>query len=321
MIIKTAFLIFFSCAFVILLYYLITSCISIHQKNKFYKLYNDNYTQHVQNNYKTRDDFRNIFCFWNDEILPPLINECVKKMKLKMPDWNLILLNEKTICKLINESEIPLNMKSLSMQAQSDWYRLYLLYNYGGLWLDISILLNDPDEINKMYKKVVNENIDISCFAFKNHCFYLKGKKYPCIESWCLLTKPKNSIIKLWLDEFEYAIQIGFYQYAYYIFKNNFVLTNTEISYGVYHTVYKCFMVIAQKNNIDFNKIYIRNAEKTMCKYHMKLKWFSPFIFNKLLRCKQRSNIKLIRTDRQYLDFNIDSQKKFLKMYFDIDFN
>lgn len=316
---KTAFLILFSCAFLIILYYLITAQISIQQKNKFDKFYNDNYTQYVQNNYTTRDDFKNIFCFWNDEILPPLINECVKKMKRKMPDWNVILLNEKTIRKLVNESEIPLNLKRLSIQAQSDWYRLYLLYNYGGLWLDISIVLNDPDEINKMYKKVINGNIDIACFAFKNHYFYLESKKYPCIESWCLLTKSKNKIIKAWLDEFEHAILIGFNQYSDYIYKNKFVLTNTEISYGVYHTIYKCFMVIVQKNNIDSNKIYIRNAEKTMCKYHMKWYWFSPIILNKLVKCKQLSNIKLIRTDRQYLDNNIDLQKKFFKMYFDID--
>ena len=316
---KKTFLILFSFAFVILLYYLITTHISIQQKNKFYKFYNYNYTQYVQNNYKTRDDFKNIFCFWNDEVLPPLINECVKKIKLKMPDWNVILLNEKTLRKLVNESEIPLNLKSLSIQAQSDWYRLYLLYNYGGLWLDISIVLNDPGEINKMYKKVINENIDIACFAFKSHYFCLKSKKYPCIESWFLLTKSKNKIIKAWLDEFEYAIQIGFNQYSDYIYKNNFVLTNTGISYGTYHTIYKCFMVIVQKNNIDFNKIYIRNAEKTMCKYHMKWYWLSPFIINKLLRCKQNSNIKLIRIDRLYLDYNIDLQKKFLKMYFNID--
>jgi hypothetical protein len=317
---NNVFLILFSCVFVVLLYYLITSLISI-QKSKFYKLYNNNHSQYFQHNYNTRDDFKNIFCFWNDEVLPPLINECVKKMKRKMPDWNLILLNEKTILKLINESEIPSNLKKLNIQAQSDWYRLYLLYNYGGLWLDISIILNDPDEINTMYKTVVYENMDIGCFVFDLHHFNFNRKKYPCIESWCLFTKSKNNIIKLWLDEFEYAIKIGFYQYAHYIYKNNFVLTNTDISHGVYHTVYKCFIVIAQKNNIDFNKIYIRNAEKTMCRYHIKLYWFAPFIINKLLRCKQRSNIKLIRTDRQHLDFNIDSQKKFLKMYFDIDLN
>jgi hypothetical protein len=238
-------------------------------------------------------------------------------MKYKMSDWNLILLNEKTIYKLINKTEIPSSLKSLNIEAQTDWYRLYLLYKYGGLWMDVSIILNDPDEINTMYKKVVHENMDIACFALNKHHFYNNSKKYPCIESWCLLSKPNNYIIKLWLDEFNYAITIGFNNYTNYINKNNFSLTYTNISFGTYHTIYKCFMVMIQKNKIDFNNIYIRNAEKTMCRYSGWF-WFSPFIINKLLTCKRSTNTKLIKMDRQYLDTNINLMKQILNVYFDV---
>ena len=299
-------------AITLIIFIIILFCVySYIIRNEYYKFYNENNSKYVQFDYELRDDFKNIFCFWNDEVLPPLINECVKKMKRKMPDWNVILLNDKTIYKLINECEFPPNLKNLNIQAQTDWYRLYLLYQYGGLWLDVSIVLNDPDEINKMYKKVVNENMDIACFAFNHHHFYFNDNKYQCIESWCLLSKSKNKIIKAWLDEFNYAIKIGFKQYSDYINENKFTLTNSNISHGTYHTIYKCFIVIVQKNKIDFNKIYIRNPEKTMCRH-----LFKPFLLRRLLSCKLRQNIKLISSDRTYLDFNIYLLKRFFKIHF-----
>lgn len=315
---KLIFIIIFT--FMLLLYCIINLYIIKKSKNEYYKCYNNNNSQYIQNDYIIRDDFKNIFCFWNDKFLPPLINECVKKIKYKMPEWTIILLNDKTIFELINKSDLPVNLPSLNIQAKTDWYRLYLLYNYGGLWLDISIVLNDPEEINKMYKKVAYENIDIGCFSLEKHSFYFNNNKYVCIENSCLLTKAKNSIIKLWLYEFEYAISIGFNQYSDYIYKNKFVLTNTPISKGIYHTAYKCFMVIIQKNNIDFNKIYMRDAEKTIFKYHMKFDWNSKLIINKLIRSREYCNIKIIGDDRKYFDNNIHFLKIFLKMYFDIEY-
>ena len=127
-----------------------------------------------------------IWSYWEGDN-NSLLDICLDSWKKYLPDWDIIILNEETVD---NYNIIkPENFNSLSQTIKSDVVRLSLLYNYGGLWLDRTVLINEKTDWLKKF-------MEYDYFGFK-----LKNKKY--IENWFLLVPEKNNkYIKLWLDTF-----------------------------------------------------------------------------------------------------------------------
>lgn len=276
--------------------------------------------KYVQNEYKIRNDLKNIFCFWDTKELPIFINECLKNIKNRLPEWNLILLNNDTVYNLIDKKIFPKNFDKIHIQGKSDWIRLYLLNTYGGLWLDASIVINDPQEIENMYNILINNDVNLITYTLDKHSVIINNKKNYCVENWFLFSKPNSIILKNWLKEFEYAIDIGFNKYKKNIScdSKNYLLPKTEINNEIYFTAYKCYLISIQKNKADINKIFFKSAENTMYKYHIMYKWKRELYINYLLKNKVKENIKFISYDRNYFENNIDILKKFIKIYFNV---
>jgi hypothetical protein len=265
------------------------------KKERYLRWYNNNYSKYKQeDNLKLKPNYRNIFCYWDTYELPPLINECVKKIKKELGSkWCIVLLNEKSVYKLIPKTHFPEKYQTLQIQAKADWIRLYLLKNYGGLWLDISIILNDPQEIEDIYNIIMGTNKNICVYEMDFHRIKVNDKEYPGIESWFIMCKPNNNIISKWLKEFEYAIEIGFDKYAEYTNKNNYILSQSSKNCK-YLTVYKCIQVVMQKYDINLHDMYIKDAKDTMYKIYQ-----DPLY---MLENKCIHNIKLAHYDRDYLN-------------------
>ena len=276
------------------------------KKEAYLTWYNKNYSKYKQqDSIKLKDDYRNIFCYWDTQELPPLINECIKKIKKEMDSkWNIILLNRNTVYKLISKNDFPKNYEKLQPPAKTDWIRLYLIKKYGGIWIDISIVLNDPQEIEDIYNIVMNSNKNLCVYEMDFHRIKVNNKEYPGIESWFIMAKENNDIISKWLKEFEYAIEIGFDKYSEYINKNNYILSPNCKKYE-YLTVYKCIQVVMQKYDINLNNMYIKNAKETMYKILQ-----DPLY---MLENKCIHNIKLAHYDRDYLNKYL---KEFIELYF-----
>ena len=276
------------------------------KKEAYLTWYNKNYSKYRQeNSIKLKDDYRNIFCYWDTEELPPLINECIKKIKKEMDSkWNIILLNRNTVYKLISKNDFPKNYEKLQPPAKTDWIRLYLLKKYGGLWMDISIVLNDPQEIEDIYNIIMNSNKNLCVYEMSHHRIKVNNKEYPGIENWFIMAKSKNDIISKWLIEFEYAIEIGFDKYSEYINKNNYILSSGCKKYK-YLTSYRCIQVVMQKYDINLDEIYIKDAKETMYKIFQDPQY--------MLENKCMYNIKLAHYDRDYLNKYL---KEFIELYF-----
>ena len=278
------------------------------KKETYLTWYNKNYFKNKEeDSIKLKEDYRNIFCYWDTEELPPLINECIKKIKKKMgTKWNVILLNRNTVYKLISKNDIPNKLDLLLYkQSKADWIRLYLLKKYGGLWMDISIVLNDPQEIEDIYNIFMNTNKNLCVYEMSHHRIKVNNKEYPGIENWFIMAKSKNDIISKWLIEFEYAIEIGFDKYSEYINKNNYILSSGCKKYK-YLTSYRCIQVVMQKYDINLDEIYIKDAKETMYKIFQDPQY--------MLENKCMHNIKLAHYDRDYLNKYL---KEFIELYFE----
>jgi hypothetical protein len=267
-------------------------------QGKSYELYTQEHYNIINN--------KNIFCYWDDEELCPVINECIKSFK-KLSNWKVMLLNNKTIYNIIEKDKFPEKYDKLKITQKTDWIRLYLLYEYGGIWMDSSIIVNNPSIIQQMYEHLLKNKLSIGSYFIDLHSLSYNNIKTYCIESWFLMViQSHNYIIKYWLDEFEYAISFGLNNYINYT-KNNYKFTKTDISYSWYFAIYQCYQVIIQKYKIDLNQIYMVNTKNDMFK-HM----FSYDYIKKKYNC----NIKLMKRDRDYIENNIDIYRKFIKVNF-----
>ena len=286
--------------YVVLLFLLIMIIIVLKYNDceKYKKQYNS--IQYMQTNYNLNYNFKNIFCFWNSKIIPPLINECVKNYKIKLPEWNIILLNDKTIYNFIDKTDFPNNYNKLEVTQKSDWIRLFLLYKYGGLWMDASIIINDPSEINYMYDKVFKENYEIAGYSFSNKLYSFED--YYTFENWFIISRKNSEIIYKWLKEYEYAIEIGFESYNN---NNNLILTLhvfTNYFNDNYWIVYTCFQNTILKNKILYDKIFIKDCRETMFHYHYYTCSIPYFNIILILFGNNEKNIKLINTDRKTIN-------------------
>ena len=80
-------------------------------------------------------------------------------------------------------------------QYKADVVRLELLYEHGGVYLDLDMIITRPfDEVFK-----------------SGHSFYISEERTNCrsLINALLAAKPKNEFIKLWLNEFKSGLRLG----------------------------------------------------------------------------------------------------------------
>lgn len=90
---------------------------------------------------------RNVWTYWENikNKTPSYINLCFKTMKKHYAKYNFRILDNKTIHKYLKN--IP-DLSHLMIAQKVDYYRIALLYNYGGIWIDAdTIAMKNLDEI------------------------------------------------------------------------------------------------------------------------------------------------------------------------------
>ena len=131
----------------------------------------------------------------NDET-DPLIKACIESIIRHKSNRRVIILtkdNYQTYVTLPPKVQSLLNAEKITLTHFSDYLRFYLLYNYGGVWLDASIYLSkDIDSTLADYDFYsISRTRTPSSSAFSKHwsAFFLAGTK-------------GNPLFKYWLDCF-----------------------------------------------------------------------------------------------------------------------
>lgn len=119
---------------------------------------------------------------------PAVVRACLNSWQAKNPDWELRCLDAATIRHYIPlEDYIDLNAQTLTAASLSDFVRLLLLREYGGVWVDATLFCNRPlDDWLHSY-------MDSGFFAFS-----APGPDRP-LASWFLAARPDNLLISRWL--------------------------------------------------------------------------------------------------------------------------
>ena len=139
---------------------------------------------------------KKIWTYWNSEEIPPFVVRCVKNWKRQNQEYEVTVIQPKTMETYIPSSVIPVTFKELTPQQQADWIRLYLLKEYGGFWLDASIVLTQS--LSWIQKKGV-----------PTYGFYIQGftkdPQYPVLENWFIASVPQAPFIQAWYKEFHFV--------------------------------------------------------------------------------------------------------------------
>lgn len=121
----------------------------------------------------------------------PLISKlCLQSWINKNPNYLVIPLDDKTIQQYINLKDLNLEyLSSIDIVSLSDIIRIYLLYTYGGTWVDSTTLcLKNIDSLLEQYK-------NYGFFAYDKHEHYVK------ISSWFIYAEINNIVITKWMEK------------------------------------------------------------------------------------------------------------------------
>jgi hypothetical protein len=156
------------------------------------------------NNQNMKSNKPNLWLYWEGPPMPSYIEMCKETIyKHCSNSFNIIFLNDKTINEWLPElNEKKIDLSRLKIAQRVDYYRILLLYKYGGLYMDIDILvMKDPIEIiNKL-----NDEIDFVGFGCTgNVCKYGYGKP----SNWLLASKPNTILMKNVLESCENKINL-----------------------------------------------------------------------------------------------------------------
>ena len=204
------------------------------------------------------------------------------------------------------------NMKKISLK--SDLIRLYLLYNYGGIWLDASIYLF------KHIDKVFVHDID----TLLNNGSYFVGLynpnnnnnfDFPIIENNTLFCNKGNKLVKLWLDEMLKVKDFSDKTLNDYYKDNKLYYLKNLLP--VYHYSYFClFVVILKHGGIkSFDNVILQNC---MDYNYFSYKSFvmEDFIYKNIEDFYKKYNknnlymVKFINNTRKYIDNNWENTKE-----------
>ena len=249
---------------------------------------------------------KNIFCYWNGNMeFSPLVEACLNTWKSKIKGWAIHFLNEVNLHVYSSIEFIEKYYKKLDPTKFSDLLRLDLLYNFGGLWMDISTIIIKPDFLEIYYAEMLEFEYDVTVYELKK---YSNSKDNPFLESWFLMAPRGSRYIKDLYIEMDRAFEMTFLDYRNNVLIPSGVNLNgvldlkTNDTYLIIHAAVNYLIHNGNKYNIN-----IKDACESMFKIHNDNFWedaeiskclAEPFDQNKLYA------IKLTGWDRRNVSEN-----------------
>ena len=201
--------------------------------NKFGYIFKENQRYGINKNKFTK----NIFVFWGQgfDKLPEIPNVCIKRIEELYPDYKIykITLNNYKEYVDIDDNLIRLyDDKKISIQTFSDILRYKLIYKYGGVWCDATLLFFERIDFEKEIMKNDYYSLNIDCDEKEK----LWGKVYDVsYTTFFFATKKKSPILKA-INE-AYIEYYKLYDFVIDYFLNDY------------------FMILSMKYNMEDNAL------------------------------------------------------------------
>lgn len=251
-----------------------------------------------------------IYCFWHDsddKLMNAFIDNWNKKLS---SEWQVHFINSDNLHNYVSK-EFLQKYSYLEAFRFSDFLRLELLKNNGGVWMDISTAIVNAKFFDKYYDEMIKNKYDICIYEFKARTII---ESEPYLENWFLMA-PKNSkfIIDLY-NEFERGREMDFVIYKRDVlkpsginFKNTLKDDDEYYTYLMQHAIIHYLLKTGNKYNI--NK---KNADESFFKLHNSLSWNNQEIIDSFVRNNDWSNYHTIKFGNKQRQL-IKNEEEFIK--------
>lgn len=246
---------------------------------------------------------KNIYCYWDDDLENvPLVKACYETWLRNIPkDWKINLVTNKNLDNYVSKEFIEKykNLLMYDVIKFSDFLRLELLINNGGVWIDISTIIIKSDFLDKYRNEMLKNKYDVTVYELIENS---NSRENPYLENWFIMAPKESKYIKDLQKEFIKSFDIGFLNYKKNILIPSGVNLNGTINYedGIYlmqHAIVNYLIHTNHKYNIN-----IKDSYESMFKFHNLLKWDNDKISYALANNKNWSPyyaVKLRNKDRR----------------------
>jgi hypothetical protein len=161
------------------------------------------------------NEIKNIFAYWENIDTTPtpthiqLCFDTFYKHLLPENGYRLHILNEKTIHNYL--PDVRKDLDGLLIAQKTDYYRVALLYKYGGIWIDSdTVIFKSLDDIFKKLK-----TYDYVGFGYTGD-IYDKKYLYGFPSNWVIASQKNSVLMKLCLDKLDKKLDNKKNNYDYF---------------------------------------------------------------------------------------------------------
>lgn len=208
---------------------------------------------------------KRIWVYWEGE-RSDFLETCLFSIKKFNLDYDVVVLNERN---LVDYCSLDWSIyANLTPQLKSDLLRLYLIYHYGGIWLDASILVYR--NFNWIQQLLKDHHVDSFAYYREQNTI---NKNYPIIETWLIASKAKHPFFKSWFDELSRVVSTGINIYLEQLKKEQDIKEITQ-NIGIKKLDYFIVFVVCQTvmRNVDPSMVLI-NCDANVFSFQVKNNW------------------------------------------------
>ena len=237
-----------------------------------------------------------IWTFWDGESLPLVVQHCIGSWKKHNSSFDIRVLDRTTLKDYIPDGDQILNLPRADGPAHlADFVRAHVIAEYGGIWMDASILCLGP------ITPLLKGNYDFIGFFMPN---FTTQPKWPIIENWFIAASPRSPFIDAWRDEFMRSnLFSSNAEYLKDLKERGIDLQN--LPYPEYLTMHAAAQVVLQSSSNRY-KILALDATQGPFKYLSDNGWDSDKAFRELCKSPEKygsySLVKMRGSDRQHLE-------------------
>ena len=252
---------------------------------------------------------KKIYAYWDNLDENKLIQKFTENWRKKIPDsWEIIILDKNSVKDYVS-SEFMEKYSRLESFRFSDFLRLDLLKNNGGVWMDISTIIINGNFLDTYRNEMIDKRYDVCFYEFPSRTV---DKNNPYLENWFIMA-PKNSrFINDLYTEFNKSFEMGFVKYKKEVLIPSGTNLKQSIGYSnrtylMQHAIINYLIHTGKKYNIN-----IKNALNSMFRLQDEFKWNYDDIVNFILENDLENNdiyaIKIIKNIRTSI-INIGEDK------------
>ncbi|AYV77189.1 MAG: hypothetical protein Barrevirus18_3 [Barrevirus sp.] len=132
---------------------------------------------------------KTIYGYWDNLDNNPVVSAHIDTWRRKLKGWQIIILNKNNVANYVSK-EFMNKYQNLDATRFSDFLRLDLLKNNGGLWMDTSTIIIDGSFINRYYDEMHKNKYDVLVYEYKEKTM---NPDIPYLENWFIMA-PKKTV-------------------------------------------------------------------------------------------------------------------------------